>query len=183
MSWSCPPPRPSWTTWPGLPGPAPNGCWSGPRHPGSSPVSWRSGPPAVRWCWWPTRMRTWNIWPAPKGPRSARNDRRRHPMTEKLSEEQVRQQDLPGWRVVDQSLRTRLRTGDFATGLRLVNLIGQAAEAANHHPDLDLRYPHLDVTLTTHDVGGLSERDVQMARQISDLASREGVVAAPDEAR
>jgi len=104
-------------------------------------------------------------------------------MTEKLSEEQVREQGLADWQVVDQSLRTRLRTGDFATGLRLVNLIGQAAEAANHHPDLDLRYPHLDVTLTTHDVGGLSERDVQMARQISDLASREGVVAAPDEAR
>ncbi|HLS24692.1 MAG TPA: 4a-hydroxytetrahydrobiopterin dehydratase [Beutenbergiaceae bacterium] len=104
-------------------------------------------------------------------------------MTEKLSEEQVREQGLADWQVVDHSLRTRLRTGDFATGLRLVNLIGQAAEAANHHPDLDLRYPHLDVTLTTHDVGGLSERDVQMARQISDLASREGVVAAPDEAR
>src|SRR5690625_5204734 len=111
-------------------------------------------------------MRTRTIWPAPKGPTSVPNDRRRGTMTEKLSEEQVREQGLADWQVVDHSLRTRLRTGDFATGLRLVNLIGQAAEAANHHPDLDLRYPHLDVTLTTHDVGGLSERDVQMARQI-----------------
>lgn len=102
-------------------------------------------------------------------------------MTEKLTEEQVREQNLTDWHVAGQALRTRWRTGDFATGLRLVNLIGQVAEAANHHPDLDLRYPHLDVTLTTHDVGGLSERDVQMARQISDIAAREGVVAAPGE--
>lgn len=99
--------------------------------------------------------------------------------TDKLSEADVQAKGLVDWVIADQMLRTRWRTGDFATGLRLLNLIGHAAEAANHHPDLDLRYPHLDVALTSHDVGGLTERDVLMARQISDLAEREGVVAAP----
>lgn len=102
-------------------------------------------------------------------------------MSETLTEAQVRDKDLTDWQIAGTTLRTRLRTGDFATGLRLLNLIGQAAEAANHHPDIYLTYPHVDITLTSHDVGGLTERDVSMARQISDIASREDVVAAPDE--
>lgn len=102
-------------------------------------------------------------------------------MSETLTEAQVRDKALTDWQIAGTTLRTRLRTGDFATGLRLLNLIGQAAEAANHHPDIYLTYPHVDITLTSHDVGGLTERDVSMARQISDIASREDVVAAPDE--
>ena len=98
-------------------------------------------------------------------------------MSETLTDEEIEQQNLTDWRVVDGMLRTRWRTGDFATGLRLVNLIGQAAEAANHHPDLDLRYPHLDVAMVSHDVGGLTQRDVLLARQISDMAAQEGIVA------
>ncbi|MDN5895378.1 MAG: 4a-hydroxytetrahydrobiopterin dehydratase, partial [Nocardioides sp.] len=46
--------------------------------------------------------------------------------------------------------------------------------------DLDLRYPHLDVTLTSHDVGGLSDRDVALARRISELAAQAGVPARPE---
>jgi len=98
-------------------------------------------------------------------------------MSETLTDEEIEQQNLTDWRVVDGMLRTRWRTGDFATELRLVNLIGQAAEAANHHPDLDLRYPHLDVAMVSHDVGGLTQRDVLLARQISDMAAQEGIVA------
>lgn len=103
-------------------------------------------------------------------------------MNDALSAREVAARGLVDWVIDGDALRTRWRTGDFATGLRLLNLIGHAAEAADHHPDLDLRYPHLDITLTSHDVGGLSERDVLMARQISDLAEREGVVAAPEQA-
>ncbi|MDP3893317.1 4a-hydroxytetrahydrobiopterin dehydratase, partial [Nocardioides sp.] len=97
-----------------------------------------------------------------------------------LADRQVSEAEgLDDWRVLLGALHTRWRTGDFATGLRLVNRIGAAAEEANHHPDLDLRYGHLNVKLVSHDVGGLTARDVRMARRISALAAEEGVSAAP----
>lgn len=64
------------------------------------------------------------------------------------------------------------KTGSFAAGLTLVNTIGKLAEAANHHPDIDFRYVGVTVRLRSHDVDGLSERDVALARQIS-AAARE----------
>jgi 4a-hydroxytetrahydrobiopterin dehydratase len=87
--------------------------------------------------------------------------------------------DLPDWRLIGTALRTRFRTGNFANGLRLLNAIGEAAEEANHHPDLDLRYPHLDITLSSHDAGGVTDRDVALARRISAMAVEQGVKAAP----
>jgi len=87
--------------------------------------------------------------------------------------------DLADWRPISNALHTRLRTGNFATGLRLVNRIGEAAEAADHHPDLDLRYPHLNVKLSSHHAGGITDRDVALARQISEIAAGEGVAADP----
>ncbi|MDT0203396.1 4a-hydroxytetrahydrobiopterin dehydratase [Nocardioides sp. AE5] len=86
---------------------------------------------------------------------------------------------LDDWRSIYLTLRTRFRTGDFATGLRLVNAIGEAAEAANHHPDVDLRYGHVDVTLTSHDVHAKTQRDVDLARRISGIAAGLGVAADP----
>jgi 4a-hydroxytetrahydrobiopterin dehydratase len=92
-----------------------------------------------------------------------------------LTDEQFAQAGLPGWTWREDAIHAHLETGDFATGLRLVNRIGEAAEEMNHHPDLDLRYPHLDVTLSSHDVGGVTERDVTLARAISEYAADEGV--------
>jgi 4a-hydroxytetrahydrobiopterin dehydratase len=92
-----------------------------------------------------------------------------------LTAEQFAQAGLPDWTWRDNAIHAHLETGDFATGLRLVNRIGEAAEEMNHHPDLDLRYPHLDVTLSSHDVGGVTERDVKLARTISEYAAAEGV--------
>ena len=92
-----------------------------------------------------------------------------------LGAEEFAETGLPGWAWRDGAIHARLETGDFATGLRLVNLIGEAAEAMNHHPDLDLRYPHLDVRLSSHDVGGVTDRDVKLARTISEYAAGEGV--------
>ena len=74
-----------------------------------------------------------------------------------------------GWR--DDALHARFATGDFATGLRLVNLVGESAEAMNHHPDVDLRYPHVDVTISSHDAGGVTERDLALADAIDHSSS------------
>src|SRR5437867_6635205 len=83
------------------------------------------------------------------------------------------------WRVVRNDASTHFRTGSFAAGVALVDAIGRLADAANHHPDVDLRYEGVTVRLMTHDVDGLSERDVELARQISMAAREIGVAADP----
>ncbi|WP_332903239.1 4a-hydroxytetrahydrobiopterin dehydratase [Isoptericola haloaureus] len=77
------------------------------------------------------------------------------------------------WRVLDDGRATAtFRTGAFTTGVRLVEEIGELAEAANHHPDVDLRYGTVVVRTVSHDIGGLSQRDAALAAQIS-AAARE----------
>jgi 4a-hydroxytetrahydrobiopterin dehydratase len=96
-----------------------------------------------------------------------------------MSFAEVEAAGLTDWRQLFETLRTRFLTGDFATGLALTNRIGELAEAANHHPDVDLRYPHVNVTLCSHDVFGVTSRDVDLARQISGAAADLGVTADP----
>ena len=96
-----------------------------------------------------------------------------------LSFTDVEAAGLADWRQLFATLRTRFRTGDFATGLRLVNRIGELAEAANHHPDVDLRYPTVAVTLWSHDSGGVTSRDLDLARLISQAAADLQVEADP----
>ncbi len=86
---------------------------------------------------------------------------------------------IPDWEPMHGALQARFASGDFATGLAFVNAVGQAAEAANHHPDIDLRYPHVNIVLTSHDVGGKTQRDVDLARKISDIAADMGINADP----
>jgi 4a-hydroxytetrahydrobiopterin dehydratase len=82
------------------------------------------------------------------------------------------------WRVVFAGACTCFRTGSFSAGVALVTAIGALADAAGHHPDVDLRYAAVTVRMTTHDVGGLSERDVELARQIS-AAARDWQIRRP----
>ncbi|HEY5821670.1 MAG TPA: 4a-hydroxytetrahydrobiopterin dehydratase [Propionibacteriaceae bacterium] len=93
----------------------------------------------------------------------------------KLTGQQIADANLTGWANLVGGLQTRIGTGDFATGLALVNAIAAAAEEQDHHPDLDLRYAHVDVRLTSHDTGGITSRDVRLARTISTLAGAAGV--------
>lgn len=100
-------------------------------------------------------------------------------MAEILNGEDVRAAGIHDWELMHQALQTRFLTGDFATGLALVNRIGAAAEELNHHPDLDLRYPHLNIRLFSHDVFGVTGRDLELARRISAYAAEAGVRADP----
>lgn len=83
--------------------------------------------------------------------------------------------DLPAWRRSPDALRARWATGSFAAGVDLVVAIGEVAEAIDHHPDLDLRFDHLDVALSSHDVGGVTDRDLDLAHRISALAAGRGI--------
>lgn len=75
------------------------------------------------------------------------------------------------------------RTGSFAVGLALVLAIGELAGAANHHPNIDLRPELVAVRLSSHDIGGLTERDLRLARQISAAARELDVSADPTAAQ
>ena len=100
-------------------------------------------------------------------------------MGEKLTGKQIFDAGLDDWRLLLQSLHTRYATGGFEKGLALVNAIGAAAEEMNHHPDLDLRWGHLNIKLYSHDVGGVTDRDIRLARRISELAAEAGAQAKP----
>ena len=99
----------------------------------------------------------------------------------RLSENDIEQAGLDDWRALFTALHARFKTEDFAAALKLVDKIGKAAEKANHHPDLDLSYGQVDVRLSSHDAGGVTERDVDLARQISGFAEDVGAEAAPAE--
>jgi len=97
---------------------------------------------------------------------------------QKLTADEVREAPgLEDWRHLLTGIRARFRTGDFASGLALVDRIGAAAEEANHHPDISLTYPEVIVTLASHDVGGITSRDLDLARQISGFAADLGAGA------
>jgi 4a-hydroxytetrahydrobiopterin dehydratase len=84
---------------------------------------------------------------------------------------------LADWRPMFHELHARFGTADFASALELVNRIGAAAEEAAHHPDLGLHWGRVDVRLSSHDVGGLTQRDVRLARTISAIAAELGATA------
>ncbi len=98
-----------------------------------------------------------------------------------LSPNDIEQAELADWRMLFDVLHARFRTEDFATALELVKKIGKAAEKADHHPDVDLAYGRVDIRLSSHDAGGVTERDVDLARQVSGFASDLGADPAPRE--
>jgi 4a-hydroxytetrahydrobiopterin dehydratase len=103
-------------------------------------------------------------------------------MTGRLSAKQFREAaGVEDWRTIFGGgwACAYFRTGSFAVGVELVRAIGDLAAAANHHPDIDLRPEGVSVRLFTSDFGGLSERDVALARRISAIAAELGVPADP----
>jgi 4a-hydroxytetrahydrobiopterin dehydratase len=98
---------------------------------------------------------------------------------EQLTSRQILDAGLDDWRKLAQALHARFRTGDFVTGLRFVTAVTEAAESANHHPDVTLTYPFVDLKLVSHDVSRLTQRDLDLARRISEIAREQGLAADP----
>ena len=101
-------------------------------------------------------------------------------MADTLRRSQVLEMQPPGWEVMLGAIEAVYATGDFATGLAFVDRIGAEAETADHHPDITLSYPQVHVRLTSHDVGGVTDRDIALAGKIRDIAAEMGIAAAPD---
>ncbi|OUZ12144.1 4a-hydroxytetrahydrobiopterin dehydratase [Aeromicrobium sp. PE09-221] len=91
--------------------------------------------------------------------------------------------DSRHWRVVEGVLRAGFTTGDFMTGLGFITQVAAAAERAQHHPDVDLRYARVHVALMSHDVGALTERDIALAAEISAIADDLGIEGEPTSPR
>src|SRR5450755_901640 len=76
----------------------------------------------------------------------------------------------PGWTQTGNALTRTLARADFVEALALVLEIGKLAEAANHHPDIDIRYRTVHLSLSTHDAGHLvTAKDFALAQRINDL--------------
>lgn len=102
-------------------------------------------------------------------------------MVERITPRQFRATPGVGdWRVLFEGARTYFVTGSFAKGVEFVRRIGELADAANHHPNVDLRYGGVAVTINTHEIDGdISERDASLAAEISAAARELGIKADP----
>ena len=77
---------------------------------------------------------------------------------------------LPGWSRRGDTLAKSYAFSSYLAGVDFVVRVAHAAEAANHHPDLDVRYAKVVCTLTTHSAGGITQKDLDLAAQIEALA-------------
>ncbi len=87
---------------------------------------------------------------------------------EKLSKEELDNGlvELSGWAAEDEKLSKRFEFADFAASLRFVNKAGELAEAADHHPDVTFGWGYAEFAITTHDRGGITPLDIDLARKI-----------------
>ncbi|MGV9414430.1 4a-hydroxytetrahydrobiopterin dehydratase [Nocardia sp. NPDC003693] len=80
--------------------------------------------------------------------------------------------DLPEWTRTGDSIARTISAASFLAGIELVRRVAVAAEAANHHPDIDIRWRRVTFTLSTHDAGGLTRLDVALAHEIDRLQAQ-----------
>jgi len=78
--------------------------------------------------------------------------------------------DAPAWDLVDGQLIKVVECAGFPAALDFVVAVGALAEAADHHPDIDIRWRTVRLALVTHDAGGITELDFSLARAIDALA-------------
>lgn len=78
--------------------------------------------------------------------------------------------DLPDWAREGALIVKDFTLATFPAAIEFVVALAERAESANHHPDIDIRWRRVRIALTTHDEGGLTEKDVALARVIDDLA-------------
>ena len=81
---------------------------------------------------------------------------------------------LPGWSRRANALTKTYQLPTFLQGIAFVNRVADAAERANHHPDIDIRYTRIVCSLSTHDAGGITQKDFALATEIERLATEAG---------
>ena len=90
-------------------------------------------------------------------------------MKQALSPDQIEEvlQTNPGWTMREGKLTREWTFKNFVQAMEFVNQVAALAEAAGHHPDIDIRYNRVSLGLVSHDAGGITQRDAAMAKQIN----------------
>jgi 4a-hydroxytetrahydrobiopterin dehydratase len=86
----------------------------------------------------------------------------------KLSPEQITEnlKALPGWERKGEAIAKQYAFKEFMDGIRFINRIAEIAEQMDHHPDMTINYRRITFTLSTHDQGGVTEKDVKLGEAI-----------------
>lgn len=97
-------------------------------------------------------------------------------MSRLLTDEEIVRQlgDLPGWRRDGDALTASIEATDFPSAITLVDAVADLAERLNHHPDIDIRWRTTHWRLSTHDAGGVTQLDIELAHRIVECAGLVG---------
>ena len=97
-------------------------------------------------------------------------------MAERLSDISIQRElgTLPGWSRRGDVITKTFQFRDFLTGIDFVVAVAKAADAADHHPDIDIRYTKVICSLSTHSAGGITQQDLDMAKQIEAAQQKVG---------
>lgn len=100
---------------------------------------------------------------------------------EKLTETQIAEElaTIPTWQLKKTAIARQFQFKDFPGSIQFVNQVAEAAEAAWHHPDIDIRWNRVCLVLTTHDQGGLTMKDFNLARSFEKIAEEVASVDPP----
>jgi 4a-hydroxytetrahydrobiopterin dehydratase len=79
---------------------------------------------------------------------------------------------LPDWKLNGAEISRTFQFKDFSGAMKFVNAVAEIAEAAQHHPDIDIRWNKVRLALTTHDAGGLTKMDFALAKKLDDASLR-----------
>jgi 4a-hydroxytetrahydrobiopterin dehydratase len=92
----------------------------------------------------------------------------------KLTAEEVKEKlkSLDGWKLVQGEIVREASFKDFLAAMDFVNQVAGSAEAAGHHPDIDVRYNKVRLALVSHDAGGLTQRDFDLAAVIDSILAK-----------
>lgn len=82
------------------------------------------------------------------------------------------QASVPRWCLRGKTIRRELTFPDFVAAMKFVNAVARAAERAQHHPDIDIRWNRVTLTLSTHDAGGLTANDFTLAASLDRCAAK-----------
>jgi 4a-hydroxytetrahydrobiopterin dehydratase len=88
-----------------------------------------------------------------------------------LSSEEITQglKAISDWQLKDGALARSFSFGDFREAMSFVNSVAALAERAGHHPDIDIRYNKVNLALSSHDAGGITDRDFSLAKGIGEI--------------
>jgi 4a-hydroxytetrahydrobiopterin dehydratase len=90
------------------------------------------------------------------------------------TEIEERLKSLPGWALIKGEIVRQATFKDFLSAMRFVDQVAVMAENAGHHPDIDIRYNKVKLALTSHDAGGLTRQDFEMAGAIESQIGKSG---------